>query len=298
MKILGIETSFDDTCISIIDDKKGILINKIINNNKIYNKYNGIIPEIVSNYHIKKIDKLLKNILLKLNINIKKISLISYTCGPGLISSLSIGASYAKSLSYLLKIPSIPINHLEGHLLSPMINNNNIKKKIKFPFIGLIISGANTQLIKATNFDNYKIIGQTLDNAIGETYDKIAKLLNINYPGAKKLVYYSNKGKNNIYNFPKPLIKKDNLNFSFSGLITYINNLIKKIKNINIQDKYNIAKEFENSIIKILQNKILLSIKKYNIYNIFISGGVSINNNIIKNIIKLKIKNKKIFFYS
>ncbi|QTJ62973.1 tRNA (adenosine(37)-N6)-threonylcarbamoyltransferase complex transferase subunit TsaD [Candidatus Nardonella dryophthoridicola] len=287
MRVLGIETSCDDTCISIYDDKKGIILNTNINQNKIHHKYDGIVPNLASDKHINNIYKIFK----KNKINFKKISLIAYTNGPGLFGSLITGVYIGKSLAYSLNIPSIPINHIEAHMISPMINNKNIK----FPLIGLIISGGHTELIRSYKIGKYKIIGKTLDNSLGQTFDKVAKILNIKFPGSKIISKISKYGKLGKYKFPKPLINSKDLNFSFSGLKTHIYYLIKNNKNITIQDRFDISREFENSIINILINKSIKALNKYKINTLLISGGVSKNENIIKSL--RKNINKKINIY-
>ncbi len=177
MIILGIETSCDETGISIYNNKKGIIINEIYSQ-LIHSMYGGVVPNIASKNHANKIIPLIKKVIEKTKINIKKITAIAFTAGPGLSSSLLIGATAAKTLAYLYNKPCIPINHLEGHIFSIMLSN----KKPKFPFISLIISGAHTCLILVYNYFKYKIIGQSLDDAVGETFDKIANLIGLKYP--------------------------------------------------------------------------------------------------------------------
>ncbi len=287
MIILGIETSCDETALCIYKKNK-IIKNKIFSQYKIHNKNKGIIPEIASKYHYKKIIPLLKNIIKKSKIKIKDIKLIAYTAGPGLPNSLLIGTTLAKSISLIYKIPSIPINHIEGHIMSIMLN----KKKPKFPFISLITSGVNTILCIVKNFNKYKIIGKSLDDSAGETFDKISKLLKLKKLGGKYISKLAKYGKK-ILNFPKPLINKKNFNFSFSGLKTHIKNYINK-KELNFQQKANIALSLEECITDILINKINKASKKFKINILSIVGGVSKNNK-LRNKIK-NIKNKRIYF--
>ncbi len=291
MFVLGIETSCDETAISIYNSQKGIIINKLFSQINIHNKFGGIIPEIASQNHVKKIIPLLNKVFKSINFNIKKIDLIAYTAGPGLPNSLLIGTTLAKCISFLFKKPSIPINHLEAHILSIMLS----KKKPKFPFICLITSGINTLLYIVENYEKYKIIGKSLDNSAGETFDKISKILKLNLPGGKnisKLAIHANKN----LNFPEPLIKKQNLNFSFSGLKTHIFYFIKN-KKLTFQTKANIAYSLEKSITNILIKKTILASNKFNIKNISIVGGVSLNKKLRKKMInKCKLLNKNIFF--
>ncbi|BBA85345.1 tRNA N6-adenosine threonylcarbamoyltransferase [endosymbiont of Sipalinus gigas] len=291
MKILGIETSCDETGIAIYDSTVKKILNKVYSQ-KIHSKYGGVVPELASRNHLKKILPLIKSLLNEKNISKYDINCIAYTAGPGLFGSLVIGACISKSLSYSLNIPLIPINHLEGHLLSPIID-----KIINFPFIGLIISGGHTQIIKVNNIGNYNILGESIDDSVGEAFDKVARLLGIEYPGGRKLSMLAKYGVNNKYKFPRPLIKNKKYNFSFSGLKTFVSNIIKNIKNIDYQEKCNIAKEFENSVIDILLSKSISALKNNNINNLVISGGVSANTEIRKNFNNLGKKNNiKIWF--
>ncbi|MFI4819074.1 MAG: tRNA (adenosine(37)-N6)-threonylcarbamoyltransferase complex transferase subunit TsaD [Enterobacterales bacterium] len=271
MIILGIETSFDETCVSIYDNKKG-LINNIQYSQKIHNYYGGVIPELASRNHILKLKQLIKNLFLKSLLNYNDINCIAYTAGPGLLGSLIVGATVAKSLAYTLKIPSIAINHMEGHLLSPMIGLN----KPKFPFVALLVSGGHTQLILAKGIGLYKILGNCIDDAAGEAFDKIAKLLGLDYPGGKMLENLAKLGKSGIYFFPRPMLKKPGLEFSFSGLKTHVSKIIKN-NYCNKQKKADIALAFEDAVIDtlVLKSQRALDMTGYN--KLIIAGGVSSN---------------------
>ncbi|AEO07884.1 tRNA (adenosine(37)-N6)-threonylcarbamoyltransferase complex transferase subunit TsaD [Buchnera aphidicola] len=271
MKILGIETSCDDTGVAIYDSKKGLLINKIYNQKKINNIYGGIIPELASREHMQAIILLLRKIFKKYNVS-QEIDLIAYTAGPGLVGSLLVGATFACTLGLSLNIPVLPVNHMEAHLLSPMLNF----KSIKFPFIGLLVSGKHTEIIAAYKFGEYEILGNCLDDAVGEAFDKTAKLLGLTYPGGPELSNLARKGIKNILYFPRPMIHHASLNFSFSGLKTFAAQVIKRC-NQSIQEKANIARAFEDAVIDILliKTKKALKIKKWN--RLIIAGGVSAN---------------------
>lgn len=271
MKILGIETSCDDTGIAIYDSQKGLLINKIYNQKKINNIYGGIIPELASREHMQAIILLLKKIFKKYNVS-KEIDLIAYTAGPGLVGSLLVGATFACTLGISLNIPVLPVNHMEAHLLSPMLNF----KSIKFPFIGLLVSGKHTEIIAAYKFGEYEILGNCLDDAVGEAFDKTAKLLGLTYPGGPALSNLARQGIKNILYFPRPMIHHASLNFSFSGLKTFVAQVIKRC-NQSIQEKANIARAFEDAVIDVLliKTKKALKIKKWN--RLIIAGGVSAN---------------------
>ncbi len=294
MIILGIETSCDETSISIYKNNKGILINNTYSQAKIHSNYGGVVPTIASRNHSNKIIPLIKNTIKKSKIKFKNINAIAYTVGPGLSSSLLVGTTVAKTLSLIYKIPAIPINHIEGHIMSIMLAKN----KPEFPFISLIASGAHTLLVIVKKYAKYKIIGYCLDDSAGEILDKIANLIGLKYPGGYKISQLAKYGKKNI-TFPKPMMYKKNYNFSFSGLKTHISYFIKKnIKKINkYQFKCNICYALEKSIIDVLIYKSLKALKEFKIKHISIVGGVSANNKLREKMKKItKKNNKKAFF--
>ncbi len=294
MIILGIETSCDETSISIYKHKNGIIINNTYSQSKIHSNYGGVVPTIASKNHSKKIIPLIKNTIKKSKLKFKNINAIAYTAGPGLSSSLLIGTTVAKTLSLIYKIPAIPINHIEGHIMSTML----VKNKPKFPFISLIISGAHTLLVIVKKYGQYKIIGRCLDDSAGEILDKIANLIGLKYPGGYKIYKLAKYGKNKII-FPKPMMYKKNFNFSFSGLKTYITYFIKKnIKNIYKHEfKCNICYSLQKSIIDVLIYKSKKALKKFKIKYISVVGGVSANNKLRKKMFKMTRKiNKKSYF--
>ncbi|QCI24170.1 tRNA (adenosine(37)-N6)-threonylcarbamoyltransferase complex transferase subunit TsaD [Buchnera aphidicola (Muscaphis stroyani)] len=277
MKVLGIETSCDDTGVSIYDSKEGLLINELKNQNKLNFNFGGIVPEIASREHMKKMVDLIEKIFIKKKF-MNKIDLISYTAGPGLVSSLLVGATFACSLALSLNLPIIPVNHMEAHLLSPMLEN----KSIKFPFIGLLVSGKHTQLIGAHKLGKYELLGNSLDDAAGEAFDKTAKLLGLKYPGGPNLSRLACRGLRNKFHFPRPMINHASLNFSFSGLKTHAAKIINN-NFLNIQDKANIARAFEDAVIDILLIKTKKALQKKKWKRLVIAGGVSANMVLRKN---------------
>ncbi|QJC35717.1 tRNA (adenosine(37)-N6)-threonylcarbamoyltransferase complex transferase subunit TsaD [Enterobacteriaceae endosymbiont of Donacia sparganii] len=298
MLLMGIETSCDDTAVAIYDNKIGILCNNIYTQ-RIHSKYGGVVPELAARNHLQKIIPLIKKSLLKINKNLKDLNAIAFTSGPGQINSLIIGAIVSHTLAFSLNIPIIPVNHMEGHLFSIMLQKN----KPSFPFIGLLISGGHTELIYTYKFGKYKVLGKNIDDAVGETLDKVSKLLGLNYPGGKNLSKLSKYGTSNKFFFPRPMTyKKNNLNFSFSGLKTCVKNFLKKQDLNNFQTKADIACAFEDAIIETLYIKSLWALKKYNINQLVIAGGVSSNKklriflykNLKKNNIKLFYSRKKL----
>ncbi|XBC41313.1 MAG: tRNA (adenosine(37)-N6)-threonylcarbamoyltransferase complex transferase subunit TsaD [Buchnera aphidicola (Nurudea yanoniella)] len=277
MRILGIETSCDDTGIAVYDDVQGIIINKLYNQSYLHNFYGGIVPELASRKHLEMLSLLIKDILQNCYIDKHSIDGIAYTAGPGLVGSLLVGASLSTALAFSLNIPTIQVNHMEGHLLTPMLEI----KKPKFPFLGLLVSGGHTQLINAWNIGKYELLGETLDDAVGEAFDKVAKLLGLDYPGGPNLSNLAKSGISGYFNFPRPMINQNNLNFSFSGLKTFVSNVIKSEGN-SLQTRANIAKEFENSVIDVLVTKSKKALKELNYSTLVVSGGVSVNTELRK----------------
>lgn len=283
MKILGIETSCDDTGIAVYDSKYGLLINKLFSQSFIHNKYGGVVPEIAAREHVLSISNLINKVLKSTNkFNINSINAIAYTSGPGLVGSLLVGATFGTALAYSLGIPTILVNHMEAHLLSVMME----KKCPIFPFLALLVSGKHTELIYAHKIGKYTLLGKSIDDSAGEAFDKIAKYLNLKYPGGPEISKIAKFGVLNKYFFPRPMINKNNLNFSFSGLKTSVINFIKKKNNINFQFQADVSNAFEQSVTDILVNKCEKAIKITNINRLVISGGVSSNQELRK-----KLKN-------
>ena len=280
MLILGIETSCDETGVAIYDSEKGLLGHKLYSQIKLHAKYGGVVPELASRDHINYIIPLIHDLLKDCKINIHNIKAIAYTSGPGLSGALLVGSSVAESLACALGIRSIPIHHLEGHLLAPMLE----KEKPKFPFIALLVSGGHSQLIYVKELGNYEIIGDTLDDAAGEAFDKTAQLLGLGYPGGASLSKLAEKGKKR-YDLPRPLLHSNGLDFSFSGLKTAVLYLVKKQANLTEEIKADIAYAFEESITDVLVKKTIQALKQEGLKRVIISGGVGANKTLRSKII-------------
>ncbi|CAL4318176.1 tRNA N6-adenosine threonylcarbamoyltransferase [Buchnera aphidicola (Pterocallis alni)] len=284
MRILGIETSFDDTGVAVYDSDSGLLINELYSQS-MHNQYGGVVPELAARDHVNKLAPLIFSIMENKKISFNTINAIAYTAGPGLAGSLLVGAALSCSLAYSCGIPVIPINHMEGHLLSPRLTNNIFN----FPVVVLLISGKHTQLIFASKFGKYDLLGETLDDAVGEVFDKIAKALNLGYPGGSKLSHFAKNGRGGTFRFPTPMKYSNNFNFSFSGIKTFTLNLINKnFGDINIC--YDIAYGFEHAIVDVLIYKCHQALKKMGVNRLVIAGGVSANMTLItkmKDMLKL-----------
>ena len=293
MLVFSVETSCDETSVCIMDSSKKIL-SHIVYSQEIHKKHGGVVPELASRAHLEILQNITKTALNESGLKLKNIDLFSATCGPGLIGGLLIGSTFAKSLSIGARKPFIPINHLEGHILSTFYNN-----KIIFPHLCLLITGGHTQIYLLENIENIKLIGETIDDAVGEAFDKVAKILGLPYPGGHELEKKALTGDENSFQLPQPLVKEENLNFSFSGLKTSVN-LISK-KNI-IDDNFikNISASFQKCIANILITKLSRAIKEINNkkdLSISIVGGVA-NNNYLKNCFKkFERKNDTMFLY-
>ncbi len=293
--ILAIESSCDDTGASVLKNNK--VLSNCIANQEIHKSYGGVVPELASRAHQSNIVPVVHQALTIANIDKKDLSAIAYTRGPGLLGSLLVGSSFAKSMSLSLKIPLIEVNHMQAHLLCHFINDKRIKIP-KFPFIGVTLSGGHTQIVHVDNYFKMKIIGTTLDDAIGEAFDKCGKILGLNYPAGKEIDDLAKTGDSDKYKFPIP--KVPNLDVSYSGIKTaflnFINNNLSKNKNFIKQNLSDISASIQKNLIKIIMNKIEIASEKLGIDRIVIGGGVSANSEIKKELeLRKKTKNWKVY---
>jgi len=282
MKTLGIETSCDETAIAIYDSKEGIIGESIHSQMEMHAEYGGVVPELASRDHCLKIVDVLKDALGNNSIN--DIDQIAYTSGPGLLGALLIGESFAQGLSSALDIPLLSINHLEGHLMSPMMEF----PEIRMPFICLLVSGGHSMIVDVKEKDDYEIIGQSQDDAVGEAFDKVAKLLDLPYPGGPYIEKLALEGNPNAYDFPRPMIHSDNLDMSLSGLKTAVLYTVQKIKDLDQSKKADIAASFQKAVTDLLVAKIKKAVEETNRNNVIIAGGVAANKYIRNEFKKLE----------
>jgi N6-L-threonylcarbamoyladenine synthase len=279
--ILGIESSCDDTSAAVICNGK--ILSNVVANQEIHAKYGGVVPELASRAHQQNIVPVIHQAIEQANIDKKDLNAIAFTRGPGLMGSLLVGTSFAKSLSLALNIPLIAVNHMQAHVLAHFIEEEN-QQKPPFPFLCLTISGGHTQIVKITNYFTMEVIGETLDDAVGEAYDKSAKILGLPYPGGPLIDEYAKLGNPKAFPFTKP--KVDGLNFSFSGLKTAILYFIqKKVKENSkfIEENLNdICASIQYTIVQILFDKLQKAVQQTKIKHIAIAGGVSANSEIRK----------------
>lgn len=292
MIILGIETSCDETAVALYHAKKGLLGHKIYSQITLHAKYGGVVPELASRDHIKHLTPLLVDLLEEIKLSLKDISAIAYTQNPGLVGALLVGATFAKSLAFALNIPTIGLNHMEGHLLAPFLE----PIKPEFPFLALLVSGGHTQIVKVRRFSEYELLGETLDDAAGEAFDKTAKLLGLAYPGGPILAKLAEQGNAKKYNFPRPMLDRPGLDFSFSGLKTHVLNVAKQ-QHLDEQTKADIAAAFEDAVVDTLIKKLLRAIEQTGFTEIVVAGGVSANKTLRKRLDSLATQQKVKIYY-
>ena len=276
MLTLGIETSCDETSASVVYDDQDVLSNKIASSLDLHKKYGGVIPEIACRHHLEVINFVIDDALEAAGVSSSELDLVAVTQGPGLSGALLVGMSTAKALSFALDIPLIGVNHLYAHLYSALIYN----KHIKFPCIGLVISGGHTILVKIENYSQLNILGQTRDDAAGEAFDKAAKILNLGYPGGPAIEQKAIKGDANAINFPKAYLEKDSLDFSFSGVKT---SLLYHVKKLTSDERRatsdDICASFQKAIFDVVTDKTILACNKNNMNQLIVGGGVCVNKN-------------------
>jgi len=281
--ILGIESSCDETAASIVtENEQGIpiILSSIVSSQvNVHKEFGGVVPELAARSHIEKIDIITKKAIDESRVEIEKIDAIAATAGPGLIVCLSVGLSFGKAIAFSLNKPFIAVNHLEGHALSPKLNS-----ELNYPYLLLLISGGHTQFLSVQGLGNYKRLGTTIDDAVGEAFDKTAKLLGIEFPGGPQIEIYAKKGDPTKYNLPKPIFYKGGCNLSFAGLKTAVLKISKQIK--TEQEKYDLAASFQKTIEEILYKKSKIAFEQFrkinnlNKYTFVVAGGVAANKKI------------------
>ena len=291
MKTLGIETSCDETAIAVYDSERGIIGESVYSQIKMHAEYGGVVPELASRDHCLKIITVLEEALGDIDLN--SIDQVAYTSGPGLLGALLIGESFAQGLSMALDVPLMPINHLEGHLMSPVMEF----PEINMPYISLLVSGGHSMIVDVKERGDYEILGQSQDDAVGEAFDKVGKLLGLPYPGGPFIEKIARDGNPKAYDFPRPMIHSDNLDLSFSGLKTSVLYTVRDIVDLNDQIKADIAASFQQAVIDVLSKKIQKSVELTGREEVIIAGGVAANKALRDAIKKLEnILNIKVYY--
>lgn len=280
MKVLGLETSCDETGLAIFDSEQmhtnnqGLVGQVLYSQIELHATYGGVVPELASRDHIRKLVPLFEELLTQCQLQKTDIDAVAFTKGPGLVGALMTGALFGRSLAYALDVPAIGVHHMEGHLLAPLMGGN----APEFPFVSLLVSGGHTQLIAAYGIGQYEILGESIDDAAGECFDKAAKMLNLAYPGGPNIAKLAEQGNPHAYELPRPMLHKG-LDFSFSGMKTAVHNLIKDTKgsDSNPQVRADIAASFQHAVVDTLVKKCVKALKLVNMQRLVIAGGVSAN---------------------
>ena len=272
MRVLGIETSCDETGIAIFDDQRGILAHQLYSQIKLHADYGGVVPELASRDHIRKTLQLIEAALQQAGCRSEDLDGIAYTAGPGLVGALLVGATIARSLAMAWYKPAIPVHHMEGHLLAPMLEEHTPE----FPFVALLVSGGHTLLVRVDGIGQYKILGESVDDAAGEAFDKTAKLLGLDYPGGAALSKLAEQGVAGRFVFPRPMTDRPGLDFSFSGLKTFAANTIRS-QGDDDQTRADIAHAFQTAVVDTLAIKCKRALQETGLKRLVIAGGVSAN---------------------
>ncbi len=285
MLVLGFESSCDETGVALYDTEHGLLAHALHSQVEMHAEFGGVVPELASRDHIRRALPLTELVLKQANKTLKDVQGIAYTQGPGLAGTLLVGTSIAQSLAFSLNVPSVGVHHLEGHLLAPLLEEN----PPKFPFVALLVSGGHSQLMRVDGIGEYELLGDTLDDAAGEAFDKTAKLLGLGYPGGPALAKLAALGKPR-FTLPRPMLNSKDLNFSFSGLKTAVLTLVNNNQPLDAQTQADIAWEFQESVTEILTAKCMAALRETGLDNLVVSGGVGANTKLRE---KLNVTTKR-----
>jgi N6-L-threonylcarbamoyladenine synthase len=276
MLVLGLETSCDETGVALYDSERGLLADALFSQIDLHRVYGGVVPELASRDHVKRMLPLIRQVLGEAGVEAAQIEAIAYTSGPGLVGALLVGASCAQALAFAWGIPAIGVHHMEGHLLAPMLE----EQPPAFPFVALLVSGGHTQLVRVDGIGRYQLLGESLDDAAGEAFDKTAKLMGLNYPGGPEIARLADSGTAGRFTFPRPMIDRPGLDFSFSGLKTFTLNTWQQCReagDAGEQTRADIALAFQDAVVDTLTIKCKRALKQTGLNSLVIAGGVSAN---------------------
>ncbi|MGV6807875.1 MAG: tRNA (adenosine(37)-N6)-threonylcarbamoyltransferase complex transferase subunit TsaD, partial [bacterium] len=298
MRVLGIETSCDETGVAVYDSGMGLLAHRLYSQVAKHAEYGGVVPELASRDHIRKLLPLIREVLSASGSGRESIDGIAYTAGPGLVGALMVGGAFARSLAYGWDIPAVGVHHMEGHLLAPMLEDN----PPAFPFVALLVSGGHTQLVKVEGIGHYEILGESLDDAAGEAFDKAAKMLDLDYPGGPEIAKLAENGTPGRFTFPRPMTDRPGLDFSFSGLKTFTMNTIDAEKGNDVlpddQTMADIAMAFQEAVVDTLAIKCRRALEQTGYKTLVIAGGVSANTRLREKLTKNLAKVQGTVFYA
>ncbi|MEX0734158.1 MAG: tRNA (adenosine(37)-N6)-threonylcarbamoyltransferase complex transferase subunit TsaD [Steroidobacteraceae bacterium] len=272
MIVLGIETSCDETAVALYDGARGLRANRVFSQTELHRRHGGVVPELASRDHIERLLPMIEGAIADADLTPQAIDGIAYTAGPGLIGALLVGASVARSLGYAWDVPVVGIHHLEGHLLAPALEPD----APDFPFVALQVSGGHTLLVEVGGVGRYRVLGETLDDAAGEAFDKTAKLLGLDYPGGPALAALAERGRDGKFEFPRPMLDRPGLDFSFSGLKTAVVVAVRG-KELDAQARADVARGFENAMVETLVAKSLRALRQTGLRVLVVAGGVGAN---------------------
>lgn len=284
MYVLGIESSCDETAVAVYHATKGLIAHTLHSQIHTHSEYGGVVPELASRDHIRKLVPLIKSVLTDADLQPNQIDGIAYTAGPGLMGALLVGAATARSLAWTWQVPAIAVHHMEGHLLAPMLED----RPPAFPFVALLISGGHTMLIEVRAIGEYQLLGESLDDAAGEAFDKTAKMLGLDYPGGPKLAELASRGQDH-FKFPRPMTDRPGLEFSFSGLKTFTMNTLHATEQ-TAQDKADIAFAFQRTVAETLSIKCKRALQQTQLKTLVVAGGVSANQEIRRQLQQMAAK--------
>lgn len=296
MLILGLETSCDETGVALYDTERGLLAHALYSQIDIHVEYGGVVPELASRDHVRKTLPLLEEVLAEAGVAATDIEGVAYTAGPGLVGALMVGATLAKALAWGWGVPALGVHHMEGHLLAPMLEEEHPE----FPFVALLVSGGHTQLVRVDGIGQYRLLGESLDDAAGEAFDKAAKMLGLPYPGGPHIGRLAVDGNPERFDFPRPMVNRPGLDFSFSGLKTYTLNTVAACRaeaELTEQDKCDIARAFEDAVVSTLVIKCRRALKQEGLKTLVMAGGVSANLNLRAELKRALAKERAEVFY-
>jgi N6-L-threonylcarbamoyladenine synthase len=282
MRVLGIETSCDETAAAIYDGEGGLLAHRLFSQIDLHAQYGGVVPELASRDHVRKLVPLIEEVLADSGSKPVEIGGVAYTCGPGLVGALLVGASVGRSLAYGWKVPAVGIHHLEGHLLAPMLEPN----PPAFPFLALLVSGGHTLIAEVAGLGRYRILGSSLDDAAGEAFDKTAKMLGLPYPGGPHLAKMAESGRPGKFDFPRPMLDRPGFDFSFSGLKTAV---VVAVRGLDLDDQIraDVARAFQDAVVETLVTKCDRALKQTQARTLVVAGGVGANRQLREHLSKL-----------
>ena len=274
MRVLGIETSCDETGVAVYDTATGLRAHALHSQVALHAAYGGVVPELASRDHVRYLVPLIRKVVADAHLALEDLDGIAYTEGPGLAGALLVGASVANALAFALRVPAIGVHHLEGHLLSPLLGD----PKPAFPFVALLVSGGHSQLFEVAGVGRYRLLGDTLDDAAGEAFDKTAKLLGLAYPGGPALAQLAENGRAGAYALPRPMLDSGDLDMSFSGLKTAVATLVRRVgPALDTQTRADVAREFESAVVDVLVAKALAALDATRLQSLVVAGGVGAN---------------------